>query len=922
MMYLLLSGISFRASAQDGDTYFKNKDYSRAVFAYQREVASQPAKYLNLGKSYFALQEFDKAIEAFKSYQNNASETDKKMASQWISMLERNDEVVKVENIGGMVNDDKENFLPRILSDGKTLYFLSNGRSGGLGGEDIWYSTRDEKGNWQAPKNLSALNSTSHEGLLGISPDEKVAILFGNFKGSFGGGDLFYSVRTEDGWTPPCNLGGTINSSRWESLAAVGPDGKTLLYTTDMGNGKGSDIFVTFLSEEGWSTPKNLGLVVNSSGEEKFPFLAADGKTLYFSSKGHFGFGGYDMFVSRRLDDTWTNWSEPVNLGKYINTLDDDADLSIPASGKMAYVVRTDAPEGYGKSDIYQFLLPFSMRPEQVFTLYGNTYNEKDSAVEVNIRFYDAATGKEVAKATSKAPLGNYVANLPLNRKYLAVVDMKGYLYFSEEIDLTDPDKYRVKENFQKRIETQRSKLDALKQQMDALNRKLEELNASNSDKIKETYLEYEKLIKQYKQALDELDALIYKSKYDWMTKEDDDLSLKKDFHLRTITLGATFELKNIFFDVGKATLRPESIAELDKLYDIMKNSEIVIELGGHTDSTGTKEGNKKLSQERVNSVRKYLVDKGIEPKRLEAVGYGDEKPVATNTTDEGRQLNRRVEVKILKLQYDREGKDVVTDDDRKKKQEVPDKEIKKGDMLPILQAAARKGGLPSGSECNNITYVPKYTTPLPQKDVKPAPTGFWSKWVGDKDAIERKENIFKAFNASLINWEYNSYGLNASGASVILTNKNLSETHLEYFYSTESYERPGSELLGGVGFGYNYMYQLKPKLGIPLNLFTGADLKAFVWNDTTGTGNSDAMWNLNVPLKMRYIVASKKGGIVWAPEFGKSLGLLRSSDLLENKTGFWSFGATMRWKFLHVGAHLNRGQEIRFNAVRLGVSF
>jgi outer membrane protein OmpA-like peptidoglycan-associated protein len=904
------------AYAQDGDSYYEDKDYNRAVFAYQREVASEPSKYLNLAKSYFAIHNFEKAIDAMKAYREQASESDRKIAAEWISLLERDDEVVRVENMGGVVNDQKENFLPRILSDGKTLYFLSRDRSGGQGGEDIWYSLKDDNGKWTEPKNLSSLNSSSHEGILAISPDEKVAILFGNFEGSFGGGDLFYSVRTDNGWTPPCNLGGSINSERWESLAGVGPDGKTLIYTTNMKDGNGSDLFVTQLSENGWSKPVNLGSTVNTSKEEKYPFLAADGKTLYFSSTGHGGFGGYDVFMTKRLDDSWTNWSKPVNLGKYINTLEDDADLSIPASGKLAYIVRANAPDGYGQKDIYSFLMPFNMRPEQVFTLYGQTFDENDSAVEVNIRFIDMETKKEVTKATSKSPLGKYTAALPLNRKYLAVVDMKGFLYYSEVIDLTNPDLYRSKDNFQKRIAQQSDRLNALKAQMDGYNDKLQDLNSSGSQKIKETFIEYERLVKSYQKALDELNSLIYRAKYDWMTSDEEDLSLEKDFHLQTIKLGAKFELKNIFFDVGKASLRKESIEELDKLYDIMKNSEIVIELGGHTDSTGTKEGNKRLSQERVNSVKTYLADKGINVKRIEAVGYGDEQPVATNKTEEGRQLNRRVEVKILKLQYDQEGSDVVTDADRNKKQVQAEKAIQKGEMLPILQAAARKGGLPSGSDCNNITYIPPKPNPNPRPGPSPNP-------LFDKTPLERKQNLYKAFNVSLLNWGYNTGDLEATGASMIITSKKLRETHIEAYYDVQSNDdqMSNSNPIGGIGLAHYYIQQLKPTIGLPINVFSALDAKAFVWDDTLNS-ETNVQWNVNFPIGMRYIASTKKGGVVLAPEFSRSLGIARNRDMLNNRTGHWKLGIGARWKLFHGGLYFHRGKEINFTRLRVGLSF
>ncbi|MCC6722193.1 MAG: OmpA family protein [Bacteroidia bacterium] len=910
LLTLNLLFIALFSISQSGDKYFNDKDYQRAIFAYEREAPTNASLYLNLAKSYFAMQNFEKAILSLELYKEKYTSADKTYADNFIALLKRDDEKVKVENLGSVVNSSSNDFIPRILQDGKTLYFLSD-KPGGTGGEDIWYSTLDASGNWSTPKNLYGLNSTSHEGILAISPDEKVAIVFGNFKGSFGGGDLFYSVKTTDGWTPPCNLGGAINSSNWESLACIGPDGKTLIYSTDKGNGNKSDLYITFLSENGWSTPKSIGNI-NTSSNEKYPFLASDGKTLYFSTDGRFGFGGTDMFVSRRLDDSWTKWSEPVNLGKYINTLEDDADLSIPASGKLAYIVRRNSPEGYGNGDIYKFLMPYSMRPEQLFKLYGFVFNEKDSVAEVNIRFIDMATNTEVTKATSSAENGYYTVSLPLNKKYLAVIDMKGYLYYSEVIDLTDPDKYRKRYTFQQKIKLQRARLDELKIKLDAMNIEMDNLNKTESTNLRETFDKYEKLTNEYNNVLEEIEKLIYQAKYDWMTENEEDLSLQKDFHVKRAIIGATFELKNIFFETGSAVLKDDSKAELDKLVEILKNSEIVIELGGHTDSIGSDEANQKLSQDRVESVKKYLVDKGINTNRIVAVGYGEKTPIAPNATPEGRQLNRRVEVKILKLHSDKEGKDVVTDDDKKKKKDKdPERiEIKKGEMLPVLQAAARKGGLPSGSDCNSESYTPKYTYNK-GKDKPYKPGSYKTPWENmfDKDRLKRKDNIYKLFNASLINHRYKSMG-GAQGVDVFFVSENLFENHFQYYFINQDTVKYGAGYMGIANT------QLKPILSLPLNIIWGLDLKFFPIKET-----NTAYFNLNIPVGARLIFPYK--GFVLAPEFYHSFGMKKTSSfpIMENRS-YNSVGATLRMKIFHFGLSANVGKEISYLGYRLGVSF
>ncbi len=890
--------------AQNAEVLFKNKDYARAQFAYEREVISNPALYLNLAKCYFALQKFDEAIGALNQYKAKYATADKAYADVLIDLLKRNDELVKVENLGSTINSSDADFLPRILQDGRTLYFISDNRAGGSGEEDVWLSKMGDDGQWKSPEQMYSFNTRSNEGLLSISPDEKVAILFGNYPGSFGGGDLFYSVKTETGWSTPCNIGGTINAKLWESLACVGPDGKTIIYCTDFNDGRESEMMVTFLTEDGWTKPKSLGNVVNTKENEKFPFLAADGKTLYFSSDGHPGFGEDDIFMSRRLDDTWTNWSAPVNLGKYINTLDSDKDLSIPASGKLAYVVRTDAPDGYGKADIYKFLMPFSMRPEQLFKLYGNVYNEKDSAAQVNIKFIDMATNTVVTKATSNDSTGYYSAALPLNKKYLAVIDMKGYLYYSEVIDLTNPDKYRKRYTFQQKITEQRTRLDALKIKLDSLNYQLGVINQTNSEAIRETFDAYEKQTRAYKAAIEEMEMLVYNAKYNWMTESQEDLQLQKDFHVKRAKVGVTFELKNIFFDLGKASLREDSKKELDKLFEILSNSDIVIELGGHTDSIGKDEANLLLSQERVNSVRTYLTDKGINPNRILAVGYGEKFPVASNTTDEGRQLNRRVEAKILRLTQDKEGSDVVTDADKKKKEDpIAAAAIKKGEMLPLLQAAARKGGLPSGSECNTV-----YKPVVYNNNYKPTKNKNSNSWFGNGDELDRDDNILKAFSMSLLNHGYNAMGV-SHGASITFVRdaKNLAENHLEYYFSN-----PDSVKFG-IGYTNIRNIQLGPALNLPINILWGWETKYF---NKEGT---DGLLHLNIPVGLRSVFKVKD--FIVGPEFIYSFGLLRNQNIMQNPTHI-RFGVNARWKFIQGGLFKSIGNEIDFLGYRVGVTF
>lgn len=907
--------------AQSGDEWFNKQDYLRAVRSYKLEVARDPSKNLNLAKAHFALQEFEEAKAAMKAYRDNAPGADKVLADNWLKLLNRDDQSVRIENIGEGINSSKDDFLPRISSDGKTLYFLSNGRVGGKGGEDIWFTNRNADGSWGTPQNLSALNTSSHEGILTISPDGNVAVVFGNYPGSFGGGDLFYSVKTENGWTYPCNMGGTINTKGWESLGALGPDAKTLIFSSDRTDGQGnSDLYITQLGENGWSTPKNIGKTVNTKGDEKFPYIAADGKTLYFSSSGHAGFGGLDLFMVKRLDDTWTNWTEPINLGRYINTLGDDKDFSISGSGITGYLSRSGAPDTYGANDIYSFYMPSAYKPEQVFNVYGRISDNLDSSVLANIRYLDIETGKEINKTTSDIENGFYSVALAKNKKYEVVINMKGYLYFSEILDLTDPRLYEEKEGFNLKLKEQRESINRLSAELTRLNRQLEQAINSNSINIQALFDEVDRTVKDYKKNLADLERLMAESKYRWLEEQGKQLNLMRDYRLQKATVGVTFELKNIFFDFGKATLKNESLVELQKLFEIMSRSEMVIELGGHTDSIGSKEANQKLSQERVNSVKAWLVNKGIDQQRMSAVGYGADQPIADNRTDAGRALNRRVEVKILRLTLEREGGEMVSDDDRKKKKEKkPEESLElapKGNMLDLLQVAAKNGGLPSGSKCND---QPIYTQPRAYNYNNRnynIPNTKWkdNKW-GYNEKLTRDDYSLKAFNIGISNYGLKTLNSGSLGAEVNFVSKKLNENRLIYYFINPDSIKSG--------LGYSGLFNLQ--LGnSPIMLMWGVNLRYFYGNPNGLSATGDYWFgHTNIPIGLRYQL-KPFNKIYLTPDAGFQFQLAESNEFSAfngNATGLY-FGTLARYGIISGGLQFNLNSAANALQFRAGLSF
>ena len=913
-VFLVFSSIL--ASAQ-GDKYFEEKQYKVAVAAYTEEVKTKPEKYLNLAKSYFGAKDFKNAIIAMEQYKAKYAKADSAYCDWFISILKRPDSEVPMRPVQGAINSSISEYIPRISSDGKRLFFTSKDRESGLGGEDIWYSDKLADGTWGKPVLFKDLSTASHEAMFAISADGNIVILFGNYLGTFGGGDFFYSVKTAGGWSPPCNIGGTINTSKHETYPTLSPDGKTLIYSTNnvlSGHIGSYDLYVSNLTETGWTAPMNLGNKVNTNESETNPAFAADGKTLYFSTPGHKGFGGTDIFMTRRLDDSWTNWSEPINLGRYINTLQNDEDLSINTAGTIGYTVKESEVGAPGERDIFQFVMPEIARPEQTITLYGFVTNEKDSAAAVNIRITNMKTNKLQTVVPSFGGDGSYSVNLPFE-KFLLEINMKGFLYYSEEIDLTDPSKYVPKKSIRDKIGVESQHIiDSITIKIDSYNKQLNELNSSESYDIKASFEAYEDLLDKYNKALAELKYAIVERKYEWLSEEKKYVDVRKDIKVQRATEGATFKLDNIFFDLGKATLKDESMPSLDLLYEILVKNAIDIELGGHTDSIGSDESNLKLSQERVNSVMNYLVNKGIANNRIVAVGYGEDKPVASNTTDEGRAQNRRVEVKIIdntpKLREGTEVDLVEKVEDKKKDEPVVVQKISQDlDLLSTLLAAAKIGGLPDGSPCGDKPQnVSNNVTP----ENKPKRQG------SDHSQFDKDDYIYKGFNVGIENFD-NLYTPMLLGVNMrIVKRRNFddsglaSENNFTYFLKN-----------GNVKWGFGYQYfnfiSLKGTTGLPVGVLWGLETKMFAVSDTASGSTGRAYFG--IPLGARGLI--NLGGIVLSPDVYYHIGVA-SSKLekdLNKKVNYLVLGGNVRWKIFYGGAHLNLGRSINYFGFRAGIS-
>lgn len=283
------------------------------------------------------------------------------------------------EYLGKLVNSNADERLPIISPDGRTLYFTRKFHKDNIGddkNDDIWFSKLQEDGTWGKATNIDVpLNNERHNFVVAVGQGADLVYMQNAYKRRSKDGIAFAKLDGEN-WAKPeaMKIKDMYNLSDFANYH-VSPDGNILMMAIEREDAVGDlDLYVSFrISESEWSAPKNLGKTVNSLGMESSIFLAADYKTIYFASSGHYGYGGLDIFMSRRLDDSWTNWSTPQNLGRYLNTPGNDFNYSVPASGTYAYF--SSDFRGRGQSDLYRIELPKEAQPEPVTMITGRLFN-------------------------------------------------------------------------------------------------------------------------------------------------------------------------------------------------------------------------------------------------------------------------------------------------------------------------------------------------------------------------------------------------------------------------------------------------------------------------------------------------------------------------------------------------------------------
>ena len=391
--------------------------YEEAIALLHKAIKIDPTyaeAYLLLGNQHLLLEQYAKAHECYQQCLDlhPASTRWVQEAKEGIRTADfrrnavENPVPFRPVNLGSNVNTDADEYLPALSADYRMLVFTrrvprrATTRRDLPQEEDFYISLYDTMElNWGPAERMpEPLNSNANEGAQTISHDGRVVIFTACGRNNEPTGcDLYMSVRKGNKWGKPRNLGAPVNSTYWESFPSLSIDGYTLYFASNRRGGYGgTDIWCCTLEEGRWSEPRNLGPSINTPGNETSPYIHFDDKTLYFSSDGHLGMGGADLYVAKRLNDS--TWGDVKNLGYPINTTGDEASLIVAPDGRTA-LFASDRYGGYGKQDLYSFVMPAPARPEAI------TFIDPVRQAENLLTLGDTVTLKNIFFHTASAEL-------------------------------------------------------------------------------------------------------------------------------------------------------------------------------------------------------------------------------------------------------------------------------------------------------------------------------------------------------------------------------------------------------------------------------------------------------------------------------------------------------------------------------------
>lgn len=467
-----------------------------------------------------------------------------------------------------------------------------------------------------------AINSQFDEYFPKLTADQRTII----FTRKIDNQENFYEAARDDSsaWQSAQLLQGDVNSELYnEGAHCISLDGKYLFFTgCNRPDGMGScDIYVSRREGDRWGKPYNLGAPINTRGWEAQPALGADGRTLYFVSNRQGGQGGYDIWKSMLLENG--QWGAPQNLGSSINTPYDESSPYIHADNRTLYFA-SDGWPGFGDKDLFKSRLDSLGKWQEPVNL-GYPINDHDEQSALSVSMNGQQAFFSTRRTDALGGLDIYFFELPQAVQPNPVAYLKGIILDAES---------------KAPIQAEVTVTDIAADQI---------LYQEQADYEDGTFLAPLPFGKTYALHIKQPGYLFFSENYplDDRTKIND--AYEVHIALSPIKVGNSETLKNVFFETDKYELLSKSKSDLDHLIEFLQlNKTLRIEIGGHTDNTGSEAHNQTLSENRANAVRKYLVGAGIAPSRLTYSGYGQTQPIASNDTEEGRQLNRRTDFKII----------------------------------------------------------------------------------------------------------------------------------------------------------------------------------------------------------------------------------------------------------------------------------
>ncbi|PIY13111.1 MAG: hypothetical protein COZ18_00485 [Flexibacter sp. CG_4_10_14_3_um_filter_32_15] len=432
-----------------------NRDKSKLHFKEAaRIMPNDPRRvslYMIVAGDYLEEGKYEEANKLYqKSYQYAQSQSQKNVAIKGLAICKfgmegmKNPLDIKPERLPDVINARKLQYFAVLTADEEEMYFTARDGDDPRADEDILRSIKKDSV-WQTPEKVEELNTRSNEGTCTISADGRT-IIFTVCENSgrqvYGSCDLFISEKQGDKWSEPKNMGNLINTKHWETQASLSADGRTLYFVSTRPGGYGrSDIWKSTRNDRGvWSAPQNLGEKVNTAGEENSPFIHVNGKTLFFASDIHLGFGGFDLFKTEIDETDPTGWKKPENLGYPINTHTDQHSLFVTTDGKTAYY--SDLKIGQRdiiKSDIYKFEMPEEIEITVSRYIKGTVYDAKTKQkLEASIDLYNLSNKQIQSSVKSDPRNGKYLFVLNEGSNYALNVNKEGYLFQSLAFDYSE----------------------------------------------------------------------------------------------------------------------------------------------------------------------------------------------------------------------------------------------------------------------------------------------------------------------------------------------------------------------------------------------------------------------------------------------------------------------------------------------------